>query len=118
MALRTDDGCGPLPALQAYDAVTTNRFFRWSGSPPSAVAPAAGGDVDGVSLAGSLVRIALPGQPFKVMAGGSFNAGASLATDGIGRAVQASAGAVAVARALEAGSAGNVVWAVFTSGRI
>jgi hypothetical protein len=102
---------------EAFDnSYTPQRFFRWTGAPPVAASPGAGGAVDGVSIRGGKGGyLACPGFPFLVEAGGAFNAGASLATTSDGRAVEAGSGQVVVARALQASSgAGQVVWAVFT----
>lgn len=80
--------------------------------------PSAGGPVDwiGGGAVGSLNY--LPGFPFLVDTGGSFSAGDDLATDGSGRAVQAGAGDVVVARALEGSfGAGDTAWVVWAGRR-
>ena len=57
---------------------------------------------------------ALPGFPFLVEAGGAFSAGATLKTDGIGRAIAQGGTGTIVARALTAAAgSGSVVWAAF-----
>lgn len=121
-----DAGSGPvggMSAVVASSGVVARRFCRWSGANGQVVAPSSGQDVDGVgcTVIGTTGRgnvyLAHAGLPFAVEAGGSFSAGVNLQTDGSGRAVVHSSGTI-VARALEASTGGgDVVWAVFTSGR-
>lgn len=83
--------------------------------------PAAGGPVDRLSGGGSLAVDGSfnyrPGATFRMDCGGAFVSGAELATDGNGRAVQASSGDLVVARALEgssgAGDTARCVWASY-----
>lgn len=105
------------PGFYLSSSHTARRFFVHSGAPPSPAFPTAGADVDGVARAqGDSALPSYPGVAFKVEAGASFSAGASLHTDGSGRAV--TSGTTVVARSLESSSgAGDVVWAVWASGR-
>jgi hypothetical protein len=108
-------------------SATPYRLFRFGG------AVIAGGDVDGVGGPQqshhdedgnpiidptTLLVFAIPGLPVLVEAGAAFSAGQGLKTDAQGRAVPNTSGSVAVLRALEgASAAGDLVLAVFTSGR-
>lgn len=115
------DPVGGMSAIMASSGAVARRFCRWSGTNGAVAYPSSGGDVDGVAC-GSVssgrgdIYLAHPGLPFQVEAGGSFSAGASLQTDNSGRAIQRTTGVI-VARALETGTIGSVIWAVFSSGR-
>jgi hypothetical protein len=97
-------------------------------APDTFALPAAGGDVDavtGVFYVGPTGRApdfwfyyfpAVPGHQVQVEAGGSFASGALLDTQADGRVVAHGTGKP-ILRALQAGSAGQLIWAVFTSGR-
>lgn len=115
------------PYMSADGGFTPCRCFVLSGSPPNPTLASAGADIDGVSGSvsgfnelgapnGNCLYIACPGWPVLVEAGGSFVSGAILQSDGLGRAIVQSSGK-GVLRALQAGSLGATVWAVFTSGR-
>lgn len=116
-------------------AYTVRRCFVWtlSGANVVPAAPSAGGDIDGVLADGDdfgpgptptgpdrldgAGYVACPGVPIKVEASASFSAGANLETGTDGK-VKAVASGKAVLRALEASTAdGDIIWAVFTSGR-
>src|SRR5690242_19238445 len=65
---------------------TARRCFVWSGVPPVAVAPAAGGDIDGVCATDGAGKAdsyypAVPGLPVRVEAAAAFSSGASLEAD-------------------------------------
>lgn len=110
---------GPDGGQLGNDTLTPYRLFRWS-SPGSAIQAGDGQDVDGVvhiSSPGRAGYFAQPGLTVKVESGGVFSAGNVLQSDASGRAILKGAG-VGVLRALEASTAaGQIVWAVFTSGR-
>lgn len=116
---------------EADPAYTPRRCFIWSGVVPAA--PSSGADIDGVLADGDdfgpgvdaahpdrldgAGYVACPGMPVLVEASASFSSGANLETLADGR-VKAVAGGTVVLRALQASSAaGDIVWAVFTSGR-
>jgi hypothetical protein len=110
------------------------RFCRYAtaASPPTASLAGAGLDADGVSVppsrefdtSGSAVYsnqflglAAIPGTPLLIEAGAAFVSGATLQSDASGKAVTKTTG-IGIARALEAATAaGDVVWAVWLSGR-
>ncbi|HEX5178190.1 MAG TPA: capsid cement protein [Gemmatimonadaceae bacterium] len=111
--------------------MTSSRFARWSGAPPTAGLCSSGADAEVVTLAladpgGSpdpgpqaqgVGLLAVPGLPVQVEAGAAFSVGATLQSDGTGRAITWASGAK-VARALEAATAaGQVKWVVLLSGR-
>ena len=108
----------PRVALPVANAATY-RFGRFSGitsGAPSGGSPTTGGAVDFVGrpewgMNGALPRV--PGHPFRVECGATIANGNNLATMSDGRAKVAGAGEVVIARALQAGSAGNIIWAVF-----
>ena len=101
-----------------------HRLFIWGtgGNLLEPVVPTAGGYVDGVTMkdfteVGESQRpmcayVSCPGVPVQVEAGGSFAVNALLETMADGR-VKVQASGRAVMRALQAGAAGVVVWAVF-----
>ena len=98
------------------------RCFIWGtgGNFGKAVAPTAGGDVDGVTRHVGQAFVAAPGRPVRIetsVTNGNIAAGDNLETDNVGRALKRSTGVI-VARALEASTAtGTVIWCVFASGR-
>lgn len=112
--------------------LAAHRLFRFAGAPPSASLAGLGLDADGVTWRthqgldtnGLPVTrnpddgfLATPGLPVKVEAGAAFASGATLQSDSVGRAITKTTG-IGVLRALQAASAaGDVVWAVWTSGR-
>lgn len=83
---------------------------------------AAGGPVDFVNPADDPATSSgpyRPGVPFLMTCGGSFSAGADLASDGSGRAVAAGTGDRVVARALEGSTgAGDTAWCAYQGGWI
>lgn len=90
--------------------------------------PTEGGDVDGVTFIVELepgatrsvpsgVFRGAPGLEVQVECGATVSAGYPLATMSDGRVKQRLSDEVAVLRALENGSAGSLIWAVFLSGR-
>lgn len=113
----------------ASSGFTARRCFVWSGSPPSAVLPAAGVQVDGVSgqtFTGvvnpnpppATITITpcffarVPGSPFQVEASAAFAAGAALVVDATGRVATGAGTTIATALGASAG-AGSIVWAKF-----
>lgn len=100
------------------------RFIRFEMEPTdhegihslTLLTPEAGDVAGGVYFRRSATK-AQPGDTFTVEAGSAFEAGAPLATDAEGRAVEASGGAVVVAHAAEASAgAGCEVRAVWAEG--
>jgi hypothetical protein len=120
--------------ILASPAPAPCRFCRYSvaAEPPTAALAGVGADADGVSLPPSLTfdvdgdpvytnqrtgLAAVPGTPLLIEAGAAFVSGATLQSDASDKAVTKTTG-IGVARALEAASAaGDVVWAVWLSGR-
>jgi hypothetical protein len=116
----------PFGLFQGFDgSYTPGRFYRWDSTDGVPSTPTAGGYVDGVSgrttwptQADSYQgHPAVPGLAIKLELGGSVSQGDQLATDGSGRAIQAGAGDIIVARALEGGSSGATVWVAIETQR-
>jgi hypothetical protein len=92
---------------------TPSRAFTWRGVAPLPVAPVPGTRIDGVSdRSGSNGTFAMPGKPIQIEAAGEFNEGTILECDGEGRVMAQSTG-IGVLRALEQGTPGKTIWAVF-----
>lgn len=110
----------------AYDSgLAGHRFVRYASATSIAYATS-GQDADGVigtcggntaqgEIPGPVVG-AVPGLVFLVQLGGSVSSGGQLQVGSSGHAVAHSSG-VAVARALESGTSGDVILAVWLSGR-
>lgn len=92
--------------------LAASRFYVHTGWHSGAL-PSAGGAVDGCCLPSGGAGPACKGLPFQVELGGSVSAGGNLKTDSVGRALAWTSGATVVARALEAGGSGSIIWAVF-----
>lgn len=103
---------------------TPNRFVANAGVPPGAELCTSGQDADAVTPAAgsgganqSQGYLAVSCLPVQVESGGAFSSGASLQSDGSGRAITFSSGAK-LARALQAATgAGQIVWVCLLSGR-
>lgn len=88
------------------------------GDDPAKGGPTAGGHVHTINENGLAQKHVAPGRVLLMDCGGSFSAGADLATDANGRAVAAQSGDVKVAEALEGASgAGDEAWVVMTTQR-
>ena len=103
--------------LLAASALTAPKGIALKLTSSGAALPSAGGDIVGIAIisnpdtvpAGDRVDVQIKDIGLWT-AGGTFDAGDLLATDAAGKAVKATAGDIAVARALEgAGAAGDLV---------
>ncbi len=104
-------------------SVSSNRYFRWARDTSAelnidGVSPGAGGHPDGVSMErppypGTVRRLRVPGRIHRIQLGGTVSADDTLTPDSVGRGVVAGAGDFEASRALDGGSSGDVIDAVF-----
>jgi hypothetical protein len=107
---------GGLTANRCYNLAAASSDIYNLGA-ASFNAPTLGGDIDGVSSDGMWMP-GHPGAVTHVEASAAFVAGTLLATLGDGRVRAKGVGEIAVLRSLQAASAaGDIIAAVFTSGR-